>query len=91
MTGPVAIDMATVRQRKRDMVDSQIAAHLQNYNASGAELIMGGRTLLMRGSTMSVHTESFTVMLTAKVLRVSPTLVMRAFTEQAVAVGLPKR
>jgi len=30
-TGPVAVDMATVRKRKRDMVDSQIAAHLQNY------------------------------------------------------------
>ncbi len=31
VTGPVSIDMATVRQRKRDMVDRQIAAHLQNY------------------------------------------------------------
>ena len=41
VTGPVAIDMATVRQRKRDMVDSQIAAHLQNYKTSGAELILG--------------------------------------------------
>jgi pyruvate/2-oxoglutarate dehydrogenase complex dihydrolipoamide dehydrogenase (E3) component len=41
MTGPVAIDMATVRQRKRDMVDRQIAMHLQNYKTSGAELIMG--------------------------------------------------
>jgi pyruvate/2-oxoglutarate dehydrogenase complex dihydrolipoamide dehydrogenase (E3) component len=40
-TGPVAIDMATVRQRKRDMVDAQIAAHLQNYKTSGAALIMG--------------------------------------------------
>ena len=41
MTGPVVIDMATVRRRKRAMVDAQIAAHLQNYKASGAELIMG--------------------------------------------------
>jgi len=41
MTGPVAVDMATVRQRKREMVDAQIAKHLQNYNSSGAELIMG--------------------------------------------------
>jgi pyruvate/2-oxoglutarate dehydrogenase complex dihydrolipoamide dehydrogenase (E3) component len=40
-TGPVAIDMATVRKRKRDMVDSQIATHLQNYKTSGAELVMG--------------------------------------------------
>ncbi len=41
VTGPVSIDMATVCQRKRDMVDRQIAAHLQNYQTSGAELIMG--------------------------------------------------
>jgi pyruvate/2-oxoglutarate dehydrogenase complex dihydrolipoamide dehydrogenase (E3) component len=41
VTGPVATDMATVRQRKRDMVDREVAVHLQNYKASGAELIMG--------------------------------------------------
>ena len=41
ITGPVTIDMAKVRQRKRDMVEDQIAAHLQNYKTSGAELIMG--------------------------------------------------
>jgi pyruvate/2-oxoglutarate dehydrogenase complex dihydrolipoamide dehydrogenase (E3) component len=41
VTGPVAIDMAKVRQRKRDMVESQVAAHLQNYKTSGAELILG--------------------------------------------------
>jgi pyruvate/2-oxoglutarate dehydrogenase complex dihydrolipoamide dehydrogenase (E3) component len=41
VTGPVAIDMATVRQRKRAMVDDLIATHLQNYKASGTELIMG--------------------------------------------------
>src|ERR1700752_4613158 len=40
-TGGVAIDMATVRQRKRDMVDAQIAAHLRNYKDSGVELTMG--------------------------------------------------
>jgi pyruvate/2-oxoglutarate dehydrogenase complex dihydrolipoamide dehydrogenase (E3) component len=33
--------MATVRQRKREMVQAQVAAHLRNYKASGAELIMG--------------------------------------------------
>jgi pyruvate/2-oxoglutarate dehydrogenase complex dihydrolipoamide dehydrogenase (E3) component len=33
--------MAAVRQRKRDMVEAQIAAHLQNYKTSGTELIMG--------------------------------------------------
>src|SRR6478672_1600378 len=38
---PPAIDMAVVRQRKRAMVEAQVAAHVQNYKASGAELIMG--------------------------------------------------
>jgi pyruvate/2-oxoglutarate dehydrogenase complex dihydrolipoamide dehydrogenase (E3) component len=41
MTGPVLIDMAVVRQRKRDMVEAQIAQHVQRYRTSGAELIMG--------------------------------------------------
>jgi pyruvate/2-oxoglutarate dehydrogenase complex dihydrolipoamide dehydrogenase (E3) component len=41
MTGPVKVDMAKVRQRKRDMVDRLIAAHLKNYKESGAELVMG--------------------------------------------------
>jgi pyruvate/2-oxoglutarate dehydrogenase complex dihydrolipoamide dehydrogenase (E3) component len=40
-TGPTTIDMAKVRQRKRDMVEREVALHLQNYKASGAELIMG--------------------------------------------------
>jgi pyruvate/2-oxoglutarate dehydrogenase complex dihydrolipoamide dehydrogenase (E3) component len=35
------IDMARVRQRKREMVDGLIAMHLEKYKASGAELIMG--------------------------------------------------
>jgi pyruvate/2-oxoglutarate dehydrogenase complex dihydrolipoamide dehydrogenase (E3) component len=41
VTGAVTIDMAKVRQRKRAMVDRQIAAHVQNYQTNGAELIMG--------------------------------------------------
>jgi len=40
-TGPLGIDMAAVRQRKRDMVERLIAIHLQNYQTSGAELIFG--------------------------------------------------
>src|SRR4029077_8958714 len=40
-TGRVAIDMETVRRRKREMVDGQIAGHLRHYKDSGAELIMG--------------------------------------------------
>src|SRR5882724_12619073 len=41
VTGSTAIDMRRVRQRKRDMVDGLIAMHLDQYRASGAELIMG--------------------------------------------------
>jgi pyruvate/2-oxoglutarate dehydrogenase complex dihydrolipoamide dehydrogenase (E3) component len=41
MTGPVAVDMAVVRRRKREMVERQVAKHLANYQASGAELVMG--------------------------------------------------
>ena len=35
------IDMTTVRERKRRMVDGLVAAHLQKFQASGAELVMG--------------------------------------------------
>jgi pyruvate/2-oxoglutarate dehydrogenase complex dihydrolipoamide dehydrogenase (E3) component len=41
LTSDIATDMRTVRQRKREMVKREIAAHLQNYKATGAELIMG--------------------------------------------------
>jgi pyruvate/2-oxoglutarate dehydrogenase complex dihydrolipoamide dehydrogenase (E3) component len=41
VTGSVAVDMTTVRRRKREMVERQVAKHLQIYRASGAELIMG--------------------------------------------------
>src|SRR5262249_40221926 len=37
VTGPAAIDMAKVRQRKREMVEREIAAHLENYKTSGTE------------------------------------------------------
>src|ERR1700729_3177193 len=40
-TGPILVDMKKVLARKRDMVDGLIAMHLDNYKASGAELIMG--------------------------------------------------
>jgi pyruvate/2-oxoglutarate dehydrogenase complex dihydrolipoamide dehydrogenase (E3) component len=39
--GSVATDMAKVRQRKREMVEHEVALHLKNYRESGAELIMG--------------------------------------------------
>ena len=41
ITGPVTTDMVKVRQRKRDMVDREIAAHFAPFKSSGAELIMG--------------------------------------------------
>jgi pyruvate/2-oxoglutarate dehydrogenase complex dihydrolipoamide dehydrogenase (E3) component len=40
-TGPVATDMAKVWRRKQDMIDREIAFHLDAYRTSGAELIMG--------------------------------------------------
>jgi pyruvate/2-oxoglutarate dehydrogenase complex dihydrolipoamide dehydrogenase (E3) component len=41
ITASVSTDMRTVRQRKRDMVDREFAVHMQNFKASGNELIMG--------------------------------------------------
>jgi len=46
VTGPVAVDMATVRRRKREMVERQIAKHLQIYRTTSAELIMGSGRFL---------------------------------------------
>jgi pyruvate/2-oxoglutarate dehydrogenase complex dihydrolipoamide dehydrogenase (E3) component len=40
-TSSAASDMAAVRKRKREMVESLIGAHLDRYKASGAELVMG--------------------------------------------------
>jgi pyruvate/2-oxoglutarate dehydrogenase complex dihydrolipoamide dehydrogenase (E3) component len=37
----VRIDMATVRERKRKMVSRLVDIHLDHYNKSGAELVMG--------------------------------------------------
>jgi pyruvate/2-oxoglutarate dehydrogenase complex dihydrolipoamide dehydrogenase (E3) component len=41
ITGPVTTDMAKVRQRKRNMVEGEIALHLHNYQTTSGELIMG--------------------------------------------------
>ena len=46
VTGPAAIDMAKVRQRKREMVAGLVAMHLDIFKASGAELIMGNGTFV---------------------------------------------
>jgi pyruvate/2-oxoglutarate dehydrogenase complex dihydrolipoamide dehydrogenase (E3) component len=37
----VRIDMSAVRDRKRKMVDGLVQVHLDNYQSSGAELILG--------------------------------------------------
>lgn len=41
ISGPVTTDMATVRQRKRNMVEGEIALHLHLYQITGGELVMG--------------------------------------------------
>ena len=40
-TGPLTVNMAGVYARKKKMVDHLIKVHLDQYNASGAELICG--------------------------------------------------
>jgi pyruvate/2-oxoglutarate dehydrogenase complex dihydrolipoamide dehydrogenase (E3) component len=39
--GPITVNMAKVRERKRGMIEREVAFHLQAYASSGAELIMG--------------------------------------------------
>ena len=41
VAGPYTTDMHRVRERKRAMVEAEVSAHLANYEASGAELVMG--------------------------------------------------
>jgi pyruvate/2-oxoglutarate dehydrogenase complex dihydrolipoamide dehydrogenase (E3) component len=41
IAGAVTTDMAKVRQRKRNMVEGEIAFHLHNYRTTGSELVMG--------------------------------------------------
>jgi pyruvate/2-oxoglutarate dehydrogenase complex dihydrolipoamide dehydrogenase (E3) component len=56
MTSSVVVDMATVRRRKREMVERQVAKHLENYKASGAELIIGsGRFVESKTLEVRVH------------------------------------
>ena len=54
--GSVAIDMNRVLARKRDMVDGLVAMHLDQYKASGAELIMGtGRFIAPKTIEVSLN------------------------------------
>jgi pyruvate/2-oxoglutarate dehydrogenase complex dihydrolipoamide dehydrogenase (E3) component len=70
--GDWKVEMAGVRDRKQKMVDAQIAGHLDEYKASGAELVMGhgrfvsprtievalrdGGTRVLRGKTVVINT-----------------------------------
>jgi pyruvate/2-oxoglutarate dehydrogenase complex dihydrolipoamide dehydrogenase (E3) component len=70
-TGSIAADMAAVARRKRHMVDGLVEVHLNNFKASGAELVMGearftapktievklnaGGTRLVRGNRVFVN------------------------------------
>jgi len=56
VTGSVATDMKRVLARKRDMVVGLVAMHLENYKASGAELIMGtGRFIAPKTIEVSLN------------------------------------
>ncbi len=56
VTGSTATNMKKVLARKRDMVDGLIAMHLNNYKASGAELIMGtGRFIAPKTIEVSLN------------------------------------
>jgi pyruvate/2-oxoglutarate dehydrogenase complex dihydrolipoamide dehydrogenase (E3) component len=46
VTGPVSTDVSKVLRRKRDMIEREVALHLNAYKESGAELIMGGGRLV---------------------------------------------
>ena len=45
-TGPIAVDMAGVYKRKREMVDGIVQVHLDKYRAVGDELIFGDGTFV---------------------------------------------
>jgi pyruvate/2-oxoglutarate dehydrogenase complex dihydrolipoamide dehydrogenase (E3) component len=74
IAGDWKVEMAAVRDRKREMVDGLVALHLEKYRQSGAELVMGtgcfvapktvevalnaGGTRTLRGQTVVIDTGS---------------------------------
>jgi pyruvate/2-oxoglutarate dehydrogenase complex dihydrolipoamide dehydrogenase (E3) component len=44
--GPIAIDMAGVYARKREMVDGIVQVHLDRYQSAGDELVLGDATFV---------------------------------------------
>jgi pyruvate/2-oxoglutarate dehydrogenase complex dihydrolipoamide dehydrogenase (E3) component len=56
VAGPYKTDMWRVQERKRDMVEAEVTAHLENYKASGAELVMGtGRFVASKTVEVSLN------------------------------------
>jgi pyruvate/2-oxoglutarate dehydrogenase complex dihydrolipoamide dehydrogenase (E3) component len=63
-TGSITIDMPTVLRHKRDMVRHEVELHMQNFTATGAELIVGhGRFVAPK--TLEVSQNGGTRILTA--------------------------
>jgi pyruvate/2-oxoglutarate dehydrogenase complex dihydrolipoamide dehydrogenase (E3) component len=61
--------MKRVLARKRDMVDGLIAMHLDNYKASGAELIMGtGRFIAPKTIEVSLNDGGMRVLIGDRVV-----------------------
>jgi pyruvate/2-oxoglutarate dehydrogenase complex dihydrolipoamide dehydrogenase (E3) component len=54
MTTAGPVDMAVVRQRKREMVEAEIQTHLNKYKATGAKLMLG-EAKFIRGNTLEVR------------------------------------
>jgi len=69
VTGPVATDLAKVRRRKQDMIDRDIAFHLNAYKTSGAELIMGsGRFIAPKSIEVALNDGGKRVLVAGKVV-----------------------
>jgi pyruvate/2-oxoglutarate dehydrogenase complex dihydrolipoamide dehydrogenase (E3) component len=63
-TGGITIDMSTVLRHKRDMVRHEVELHMQNFTATGTELIVGhGRFVAPK--TLAVSLEGGTRILTS--------------------------
>ena len=63
-TGGITIDMATVLRHKRDMVRHEVQLHMQNFTATGTELIVGhGRFVAPK--TLEVSVDGGTRVLTS--------------------------
>ena len=68
-TGPVVTDLAKIRCRKQDMIDRDIAFHLNTYRSSGAELIMGnGRFIAPKTMEVALNEGGKRVLIGSKVV-----------------------